>query len=176
MGNICGAQDRAEEVGIRDGEDGGGERQSGRKDPTRRCRTNSKRFCHLLGSFFAFLRRSVLFSNVSLSCRTALSHLEGFGERLARERFRTDLHSHHLDWMHVGYDWLLSKEEVRSHSSSSNDNNVMTSSFFRSPRTWASASPSTTSAPLPPPTTADDPPPLWTPSPLWAAPTHYYRG
>ncbi len=79
---------------------------------------------------FYFLRRSVLFSNVSLSCRTALSHLEGFGERLARERFRTDLHSHHLDWMHVGYDWLLSKEEVRSHSSSSNDNNVMTSSSF----------------------------------------------
>ncbi len=59
-------------------------------------------------------RRATLFSNVALACRTGLSHLESYGEEMVRANFRTDLRTHHLDWRHIRYDWLVAKDQVRT--------------------------------------------------------------
>ena len=53
-----------------------------------------------------------LFSNISLSSRNALKHLEQFGDDFANFHFFTDLHSHHMMWIDRRYDWFIPHSEV----------------------------------------------------------------
>jgi len=57
-------------------------------------------------------RRADLYANVSLACRNAQRQMEGYGEKFAVAKFRTDLHSQHVLTMEARYAWLASEDDV----------------------------------------------------------------
>ena len=54
-----------------------------------------------------------LFSNVILSARNALSHLETFGDDFVEKNFHSSFHPHHMTWVDMRYEWFVPYEEVR---------------------------------------------------------------
>ena len=54
-----------------------------------------------------------LYSNILLTAKNSLSHLEQFGDEFVEKTFHTSFHSHHMTWIDMRYGWFVPYEKVK---------------------------------------------------------------